>query len=105
MKKANKKNRIVSGLLVFAMALGLLIFFGVNAPAQKVYAAENPKATADQVLLGSNTIASYGDNLPAGVSFEDGVLTIGEGYASLGIGVIVQTENYPYDCRYPHRSK
>ena len=40
MEKTNKKNWIVSGLLVIAFVFGLLTFLGVKSPEQKVYATD-----------------------------------------------------------------
>ena len=40
MEKTNKKNWIVSGLLVLAFVFGLLTFLGVKSPEQKVYATD-----------------------------------------------------------------
>ena len=40
MEKTNKKNWIVSGLLVLAFVFGLFTFLGVKSPEQKVYATD-----------------------------------------------------------------
>ena len=75
MEKTNKKNWIVSGLLVIAFVFGLFTFLGVKAPVQTVYATENPKATASQ-------ISSYYGSITGvqGITFADGVLTITSDY-------------------------
>ena len=80
MEKTNKKNWIVSGLLVLAFVFGLFTFLGVKAPVQTVYATENPKATVDQVHIMSIWASDL--NTVEGLTFDDGVLTIDSSFTN-----------------------
>ena len=91
MKKINKKNWIVSGLLVLALVFGLLTFGGVKAPVQTVYATENPKATVSQVHINSIGVSDL--NQVNGLTFEDGVLTIDSSFTDSIGGYRTRTLN------------
>ena len=77
MEKTNKEGWIVSGLLVIALAIGLLTFLGVKAPVQTAYASPisaNNVYYYDDIEHEEKTFA---EELPAGYTFSDGVLTVG----------------------------
>ena len=77
MEKINKKNWIVSGLLVLAFVFGLFTFLGVKAPEQKVYASSISASDVyyyDDIEYREKTFA---EELPAGYTFSNGVLTVG----------------------------
>ena len=97
-----RRNWLITGIIAVAMIFSCMLGFNLNNQVQTAYAIggePNAPATAEQVMFISQTIDEF-NSLPTGVSFENGVLTIGTDYnrsegsdSSHPANIIVNTSN------------